>query len=236
MFIILKKKQVILVVLVVLAIILSTGSCIIFAQIGTPSKHTTTSEPKYMILIYVDEKKLFLFEGDKLFKQYPIASGKPGWPSPIGEWKIIEKSDWGEGFGGRWLGLNVPWGIYGIHGTSDESSIGRNASHGCVRMYNKDIRELYKIVPVGTPVIIRNGAYGPFGTGFRNINPGDRGADVLAVQMRLKELDLYKGRLDGIYGEGMKAAVHKFQKDNNLPVENTITRDDLHAMGFREFE
>lgn len=43
---------------------------------------------------------------------------------------------------------------YGIHGTDAPSSIGRGASHGCVRVRNEDIETLYRIVPVGTPVYI----------------------------------------------------------------------------------
>ena len=50
--------------------------------------------------------------------------------------------------------LNVPWGIYGIHGTDKPWSIGQAVSHGCVRMYNQDAEELYGKVPVGTPVRI----------------------------------------------------------------------------------
>ena len=41
---------------------------------------------------------------------------------------------------------------YGIHGTSNPASIGHNASHGCIRLRNSDIRELAKMVQVGDPV------------------------------------------------------------------------------------
>ncbi|MDP4153226.1 MAG: L,D-transpeptidase family protein [Bacillota bacterium] len=171
-----------------------------------------------------------------MYKKYPIASGRPGWPSPIGQWQIVEKSDWGEGFGGRWLGLNVIWGKYGIHGTTQEGSIGSAASHGCIRMLNKDIKELYNLVSIGTPVIIEDGSYGPFGTGFRELRPGDRGADVLAVQQRLKELGYFKGKNTGIYEDNLKQSLYKFQKEKGLRIKYTITKDDYHAMGLQEFE
>ncbi|MDD4494171.1 MAG: L,D-transpeptidase family protein [Eubacteriales bacterium] len=193
-------------------------------------------EHEYVILIDVEEKRLYLIEGNKQVKVYSVATGKSGFPSPIGSWKVVSKGSWGGGFGERWLGLNVPWGKYGIHGTNRPGSIGRNASHGCIRMYNKDIRELYSLVTYGTKVIIVNGNFGPFGNGFKPINPGDRGADVYAVQRRLKKLGFYKGYVDGIYGEDMKTAVHSFQKINGLPVENTVNRDDLLKLGFREFD
>jgi lipoprotein-anchoring transpeptidase ErfK/SrfK len=61
---------------------------------------------------------------------------------------------WGEQFGGHFMQLNVPWGIYGIHGTNKPWSIGQAASHGCVRMYNQDAAELYEKAYIGMPVKI----------------------------------------------------------------------------------
>jgi len=43
---------------------------------------------------------------------------------------------------------------YAIHGTNNPASIGRFVSHGCIRMHNRDIRELFQLVQVGTPVIV----------------------------------------------------------------------------------
>jgi len=103
-------------------------------------------------------------------------------------------------------------------------------------MLNEDVKELYKIVPLGTPVIINGGPYGPFGTGFRDLKPGDRGADVLEVQKRLKGFGYYKGKLSGIYEDDLKKALNKFQKDNQLTVKHTITKKDYHKMGLFEFE
>ena len=54
----------------------------------------------------------------------------------------------------RWLGLSIPSGNYGIHGTNNPSSIGKAVSNGCIRMYNRDVTELSKTVPLGTPVKI----------------------------------------------------------------------------------
>lgn len=199
-------------------------------------KNAVNNRSEYTIFIEIDEKKLYLYEDGQIINNYPIASGMRDMPSPIGTWKITNKGKWGKGYGGHWMGLDVPWGKYGLHGTTRAGSIGWAASHGCIRMFNKDIRELYDIVPLGTDVIIRNGPYGPFGTGFRNLKPGDRGADVLAVQERLKELRYYEGNADGIYGEKLKKAVHRFQADTNLEVKNTITHEDYDAMGLIEFE
>lgn len=190
----------------------------------------------YVIFIEIEDKTLYLLDGNECVKEYRIASGKSGLPSPLGRWTIVEKGDWGEGFGGRWLGLDVPWGKYGIHGTRESGSIGSAASHGCIRMFNDDVAELYSLVSIGTEVVIVNGQFGPFGRKFDDINPGDRGADVLAIQRRLKQLDYYNGPLDGIYEDGLKKAVHQFQRDSGLKAHNTIDMETWLKMGFREFE
>ena len=132
--------------------------------------------------------------------------------------------------------LNVPWGKFGIHGTRFPETIGTPASHGCIRMFNKDAEELYKTIPLGTKVIIKGGSYGPFGQGIRTLEPGKYGSDVFVIQKRLKELGYYNGPIDGIYGESMKAAVHKYQKENGLYVSNYITRKMIEMLGFIEFE
>lgn len=50
--------------------------------------------------------------------------------------------------------LTLNDGTYAIHGTNRPASIGQFVSHGCIRMYNEDIRELYRLVRVGTPVFV----------------------------------------------------------------------------------
>lgn len=192
----------------------------------------------YVVLIDVNECRLFLIDSatKEIVKNYPVALGRLDLPSPMGTWKIINKGHWDEGFGGRWLGLNVPWGTYGIHGTSKPSSIGSYASHGCIRMFNSDVKELYNYVSHGTTVIIYGGSSWLFTSYSRTILPGDRGADVYDVQRRLKDLGYYKGALDGIYGEGMKAVVIKFRKDNNLSPSHNVDKDLLKALEIYKFE
>lgn len=195
--------------------------------------NSESNNGKFTVFIEVDKKRLSLIdrENDKIISTYPIASGKPSSPSPLGSFKIIEKAPWGEGFGSRWLGLNVPWGIYGIHGTNQPHSIGGNVSKGCIRMRNSDIEKLYELVPLDTPVLIVNGEYGPFGHGFRTLKPGDRGADVLEVQKRLKQQGYYDSTLDGIYGESMKKALIDFLKDKNILLTDKITDHIYKELG-----
>lgn len=179
------------------------------------------------ILIEIDSKLLYLIDTDtnEIIKKYVVATGKKDTPTPIGSFKIVHKAIWGEGFGTRWMGLDVPWGKYGIHGTNKPQSIGYSSSQGCIRMNNRDIEELYSLVKYGTRVAIVGGPYGPFNYGFRTLMHGDRGADVQEVQKRLKQLGYYNGAIDGIFGYGMKEAVAKFYKDNKMPVSDRIGPD-----------
>jgi hypothetical protein len=64
------------------------------------------------LFIFIDltKRKLYLFKDGEQVKKYTVAIGTKENPSPIGIFKVIEKGDWGKGFGGSWMGLNVPWG------------------------------------------------------------------------------------------------------------------------------
>lgn len=109
----------------------------------------------YSILIDTKNKSLTLYKDAEYFKTYPIAVGKSNTPTPKGKFKIISKSmNPGGPFGARWMGLSTPGGHYGIHGTNNPSSIGKNVSKGCVRLLNKNVIELYDIVDIGTEVEI----------------------------------------------------------------------------------
>ena len=175
----------------------------------------------YHIEIDLDKLELNVYNGEELVATYPCSGGAPNTPSPLGTWVIISKDTWGEGFGGAWLGFNVPWGAYGIHGTDSPWFIGRsNASKGCIRMINKDVKELYKMVPHGTTVTIVHE-----NRTFRNMKDGDVGSDVKEMQELLKDLGYYTGYPDGVYGQYLEKAVRKFQKDNKLWVSGTIYKN-----------
>ncbi|MBS4536156.1 L,D-transpeptidase family protein [Clostridium sp. D2Q-14] len=185
------------------------------------------------ILINIDNKQLKLIDLDthETLKTYRVATGKKGTPTPIGSFKIVEKSKWGGSFGTRWMKLDVPWGNYGIHGTNKPASIGYSLSHGCIRMNNKDIEELYEMVEYNTYVTIEGGPHGSFSYGFRTLNPGDRGSDVQEVQNRLKLKGYYNGSIDGIYGEGMKSSIINFKKDNNLQLNHSVDTEMYDKLG-----
>jgi len=195
------------------------------ASTATP---VTTTPPPGDLRLIVDTAALslhVLVDGE-IFASFPVAIGKRETPTPVGNWKVINKGHWSGGFGTRWLGLNIPFGTYGIHGTNKPWSIGRLASHGCVRMYNRDVEQLYRWVKVGTPVHIIGD---PF-LGRRRLVKGEKGGDVMYLQKRLKQLGLYDQGIDGIFGYATEQAVKKFQQQNRLPVTGQIGWREYVAM------
>jgi lipoprotein-anchoring transpeptidase ErfK/SrfK len=103
--------------------------------------------------VSTSKHQLKLFDRHRLLKTYPIAVGKILSQTPTGTYTIINKDpNPGGPFGVLWMGLSKPH--YGIHGTNNPSSIGKNVSHGCIRMFNHDVLELSSLVPIGTRVFI----------------------------------------------------------------------------------
>lgn len=105
------------------------------------------------ITINTAAKTLSLYREGRFVKSYPVATGKPTTPTPLGTFTIVNKQvNPGGPYGTRWMGLSKPH--YGIHGTNNPASIGTAASNGCVRMYNNDVNDLFNQVPVGAVVSI----------------------------------------------------------------------------------
>lgn len=178
-----------------------------------------------LIDVNVDKRILQFYNNDKV-KKYKIAVGKPSTPTPTGQWKIVQKLlNPGGPFGSRWMRLGIPWGGYGIHGTNNPSSIDSAASHGCIRMYNADVVELYDMLPLGTPVNISNSSY----TG-RTLMLGSRGEDVKQLQYKLIDLNYYQGKADGEYGYLTRNAVIKFQTDNELNPDGIVGNKTYKAI------
>lgn len=175
------------------------------------------------LVIKISGRVLEVYDGGKLYKRYRIAVGKQGTPSPVGEWKIVYKSYSPEEiWGTRWMGLDVPWGSYGIHGTNMPWSIGRFASLGCIRMRNIDVEELYEWIPIGTTVKV----VGPRKKITRVLHKNTTGPEVVTLQLRLIELGYYQDRANGRFNKETEAAVRAFQRDNRL-VENGIVDESL---------
>ncbi|ATY84689.1 hypothetical protein CVV65_06890 [Kyrpidia spormannii] len=189
------------------------------------------SGPLMQIEVNTDTHRLTVYRDGIAIKQYPVALGRPDSPTPIGNWKLINKyKNWGGGFGTRWLGLNVPWGIYGIHGTNRPHSIGWSASAGCIRMRNRDVEELYEMIRVGTPVRI----VGDPLQYMRRLKDGDIGTDVWLVQDRLLRLGFYRGPCNGRFSLSTQAALKAFERSQHLPVDGVVSVRDYHALGLIE--
>jgi lipoprotein-anchoring transpeptidase ErfK/SrfK len=127
------------------------------------------------IEINLSINRLTFYDGLKVLKTYPVATGQPSFPTPQGTWEIVYKrvnptwtnpdpEGWGKDMpksippgpgnplGTRAMSTSAS-GIL-IHGTYASGSIGRYASHGCIRMFLSDVEALYPQVPIGTPVLI----------------------------------------------------------------------------------
>ncbi|HWQ30966.1 MAG TPA: LysM peptidoglycan-binding domain-containing protein, partial [Negativicutes bacterium] len=99
------------------------------------------------ITVSIKAKTLTVYKNGRMFKAYPVATGKTTTPSPIGTFTIKNKQvNPGGPYGTRWMGLSEPH--YGIHGTNRPDSIGNAASNGCVRMHNTDVEDLFDHVGV----------------------------------------------------------------------------------------
>jgi len=144
--------------------------------VRTVAPEVPTAALGQSIVVDLSENHLYFYEGLKLVKDYEVATAAPGYETPVGTWKIVNKAEnptwynpaldsWGADLppvippgpgnplGTRALYLNAP-GIR-IHGTYSSSSIGTYASHGCIRMLISDSEELYSLVDTGARVLIK---------------------------------------------------------------------------------
>lgn len=190
-----------------------------YNALGLSPSDDVTISPEYVIAVDTRTLQLSLSRRGQQVGLFPVAVGTPNTPTPLGDWKISQKTmNPGGPFGVRWMKLNCPWGGYGIHGTDNEASIGTAASHGCIRMHNSDVIRIYDLVSLGTRVKITGNAF----TG-RLLRIGvDPGSDVLRVQEILQILGYYRGDLDGYYGPLTEAAVIQFQRDQGLTPDGIV--------------
>jgi lipoprotein-anchoring transpeptidase ErfK/SrfK len=140
-----------------------------------PRKRVIPAKRSVGPVVVIDRNRFRLtwYRGKKKLS-FPIAVGQPAYPTPTGNFSVIQKqvnptwfppsSPWAAGLGPvppgvnnplgtRWIGTSAP--AIGMHGTPVSSSIGTRASHGCIRMYIPDVERLYELVDIGTPVFIR---------------------------------------------------------------------------------
>lgn len=206
------------------------------AKLLPPAEALGQDVEDLFLVVVLGERTLYVMGGGEIQATYPVAIGKVSTPSPVGSWVIANKGIWSPGLGVHWLGLNVPWGNYGIHGTNQPYSIGQAASAGCIRMYNRDIKELYAQVEPGVRVFILRDSFSPPSPIPRRLSSGSGGSDVYLVQKRLRQLGYYDKKPDGVYGWWTQEAVKEMQKDNNLPVTGILEAHQFETLGFFPFE
>ncbi|MGB3298896.1 MAG: L,D-transpeptidase [Phormidesmis sp.] len=129
------------------------------------------TEQPVKLRLSLGDRKVYVYKGDTVEASFPVAIGKPGWETPTGEFEVtsqINGPGWTSPFtgevlppgpdsplGDRWIGFWTDGtDVIGFHGTPTRDSVGKAASHGCVRMYNEDIRKMYDMVSLGTPVVV----------------------------------------------------------------------------------
>lgn len=139
-----------------------------FAQVVAQALKPAEADPIHrVVLVSIPDRKLAIIENGNIIATFPVAVGAAASPSPTGEFQIVNRvanpsyyrpgtvipSGKGNPVGTRWVGLSRKG--YGIHGTNAPRSVGHAASHGCIRLRNRDIEKLFTMVQVGDVVQIR---------------------------------------------------------------------------------
>jgi lipoprotein-anchoring transpeptidase ErfK/SrfK len=137
-----------------------------------PGQVLKVPEGKMSLRIQVGDFRLFVLLDDQIILDFPVGTGKnnstpfasytirgktkrPAWTMPNGQ--VVKYGDPRHIIGSRWLGFDQAGGGrsgYGIHGTVDEASIGKQSSEGCIRMRRVDIESLFELIPEGCPVVV----------------------------------------------------------------------------------
>lgn len=142
---------------------------ILFFQPASFYQTNTPKDKPIRLVVRLQERRVFVYSADRLVVSYPVSIGKPGWETPVGTWKVTAKlvnPGWtnfltgrvmapgrNNPMGTRWIGFfKDKRGEIGFHGTQNIRSLGKAASHGCLRMQELDVQALYEQVEIGTEV------------------------------------------------------------------------------------
>lgn len=131
------------------------------------TEDVTLSTHPYRIVVALSALRITVYEGDAVILDEPVGLGTQDTPTPGGRYyikELLQPPNPNGGYGPYAYGLSGfsneltsfagGNGVIGIHGTNDPSSIGRQVSHGCIRMSNAGITRLAGILPLGVPVEI----------------------------------------------------------------------------------
>lgn len=141
----------------------AVASAVLLATAEALAQENPARNPR-RIVVSIPDRKLAVVEEGRVVKIFPTAVGASRTPSPTGSFQIVQRipdPTWytkghvvppgaANPLGTRWIGLSVKG--YGIHGTNHPASIGHRTSHGCIRMRNQDVEQLFTMVAVGDVV------------------------------------------------------------------------------------
>ena len=152
----------------ILSSVLALGNSILAQDANfTAIKQSSSVRRPHRVVVSIPDRKLAVLENGTVLRVFAVAVGAAESPSPTGTFQIVlrlsEPTYYHPGtvippgkdnpLGPRWLGLNKKG--FGIHGTNAPHSVGKAASHGCIRLRNRDVVELYPMLRVGDVVEIR---------------------------------------------------------------------------------
>ena len=148
------------------------------------AEHTASARGKRRVVVSIPDRKLAVIDNDTVIRIFPVAVGADLSPSPTGEFQVVNRLDnptyyhpgtvippgAGNPIGTRWIGLNKKG--YGIHGTNVPQSIGKASSHGCIRLRNSDVEQLFPLMEVGDTVEIHGERDAEIASLFGDGDPG----------------------------------------------------------------
>ena len=143
---------------------ITTGIMACAAPAWSEPVEWATDGARARVVVSIPDRMLALIDGEQVVSIYPIAVGAPVSPSPVGTFSVVTRVTnptyyrpgkvIGPGasnpIGTRWIGLSVKG--FGIHGTDDPRSIGFAKSHGCIRLRNQDVEQLFEQLRAGDVV------------------------------------------------------------------------------------
>jgi len=181
--------------MIALVVLTMTGPCLAQSfSSQNASKLPARARAQRVVLVSIADRRLAVIEDGNVLAYFPVAVGAETSPSPAGEFEIVNRvanpayyhdgvvmaASENSPVGTRWIGLNLKG--YGIHGTNAPRSIGRAASHGCIRLRNRDVERLYAMLRVGDSVSIR----------------GERDGEIAQVFGGAVDVDMTQGATEAV--------------------------------------
>ena len=192
-----------------------------------PTAHILPHAERQGLVVNLAEHRIYFFGAPGTEPAtFPLGVGKEGWSTPLGRTEIVRKKE-----GPTWYppdsiraekpslpkaippGPNNPlgshalyfgWPSYLVHGTNRPWGIGRQVSHGCIRLYPEDIARLFELVPVGTPVQV---IYQPVKVGWSD---GELYVEAHPEAVQADELER-TGRIDSLGAESVSDALYRIK-------------------------